>query len=313
MKAYCLTSTEPKNEKPMIEVSHLRKSFGKLTAVDDISFSINRGEAFALLGPNGAGKTTTINMIVGLLRPDSGEVCLDDGQPSWTPAARRRIGIAPQTLSLYGDLTAEENLKFFGQLYDLSGQQLKEQVHWALEFAGLTDRKRHRVKTFSGGMKRRLNFASALIHRPDIVLLDEPTVGVDPHSRNHLFEAVERLKGEGLTILYTTHYMEEAQRLCDRVAIVDAGKVLALDSVDGLIDQHGGRSVVLAELRQRPAATAQLPGELDDVHLRFESTTPFDDVSRLVNEGHVFDSLQIKRPDLETVFLTLTGRSLRDS
>lgn len=297
----------------ILEVNHLRKSFGKLVAVDNISFSIAKGEAFGLLGPNGAGKTTTISMMVGLLRPDSGQVLLDDGLPAWAPGARRRIGIAPQMLSLYGDLTAEENMSFLGRLYDLAGRQLKEQVTWALEFAGLTDRRRHRVKTFSGGMKRRLNFAAALIHRPDIVLLDEPTVGVDPQSRNHLFEAVERLKQEGLTILYTTHYMEEAQRLADRVAIVDGGKILALDTVDALIDQHGGRSVVLADLRQPPENNASLPGELDELRLRFESVTPFDDVSRLVNEGHVFDSLQIKRPDLETVFLTLTGRSLRDS
>lgn len=297
----------------LLETSNLHKSFGAIRAVDGVSFAIQRGEAFGLLGPNGAGKTTTIGMMVGLLQPDSGEVTFADGMHSMTPKARRRIGIAPQALSLYEDLTAAENLAFFGRLYGLPPKKLRERIDWAIEFAGLNDRKKHRVKTYSGGMKRRLNFAAALVHEPEIVLLDEPTVGVDPQSRNHLFEAIEKLKADGLTIIYTTHYMEEAQRLCDRVAIIDHGKILEMDTVDALIDRHGGRSVVKGELRQMPPERVQLPGSLDELSLRFESNQPLEDIGRLVSEGVTFDTLQITRPDLETVFLTLTGRSLRDS
>lgn len=297
----------------MIRVDALEKSYGKIKAVDDVSFEIERGEAFGLLGPNGAGKTTTLSLMVGLLKPDSGQVTLKDHGVTTDPKARRKIGIAPQSLSLYEELSAEENLAFFGRLYDIPPSKLRDRVKWAIDFAGLSDRRRHRVKTYSGGMKRRLNFAAALVHSPDVVLLDEPTVGVDPQSRNHLFDAIEKLKADGLTIIYTTHYMEEAQRLCDRVAIIDHGKILDLDTVDGLISKHGGRSVVTADLRHPPGENVELPGSLDELSLRFESTQPLEEIGQLVSSGLVFDTLQISRPDLETVFLSLTGRTLRDS
>jgi ABC-2 type transport system ATP-binding protein len=295
----------------MIKVESVEKSYGPLKAVDGISFEIARGETFGLLGPNGAGKTTTISMLIGILNPDAGTVAITDiGNPA-DPRTRRAIGIAPQSLSLYEELTARENLKFFAQLYEYSGQQLRERIDWAFEFSGLADRQRDRVSTFSGGMKRRLNMACALIHEPKILLMDEPTVGVDPQSRNHIFDRIEELKQAGCTIIYTTHYMEEAERLCDRVGIIDHGKLLAVDSIDALIDSRGGRSVVLAELEQIPDGV-ELPGSLEETALRFESDEPLREVGRLSDAGVRFQTLQVTRPDLESVFLSLTGRSLRD-
>jgi len=211
----------------MIKVENLRKSYGKITAVDEISFSIEVGEVFGLLGPNGAGKTTTINMIVGVLKPDSGTININGEADPTKANIRLQIGNSPQAIALYDGLTAQENLEFLGRLYRLSGKKLKERVEWALEFAGLTERRNSKVATFSGGMKRRLNMAGALVHDPPVLLFDEPTVGVDPQSRNMIFDSIERLKKQGRTIVYTTHYMEEAQRLCDRVAILDYGKILA--------------------------------------------------------------------------------------
>ncbi|HEX7078270.1 MAG TPA: ABC transporter ATP-binding protein [Candidatus Eisenbacteria bacterium] len=195
-----------------IQVNDLRKSYGDLVAVDGVSFAVEAGETFGLLGPNGAGKSTTIGMIVGSLRPDTGTVTVDGEADPTRPAIRRKIGVTPQSLALYAELTAEENLAFFGRLYGLSGDRLKHRVEWALAFAGLTDRRRDRVAAFSGGMQRRLNLVCGLLHEPPVILLDEPSVGVDPQSRNLLFENIEALKREGRTILYTTHYMEEAER-----------------------------------------------------------------------------------------------------
>ena len=304
----------------MIQATSLFKKFGSLVAVDGVSLSIGKGETIGLLGPNGAGKTTTIGMLVGLTRPDGGEVTVggdSDGQeiPTGSPTeaiVRRRIGVAPQALSLYEDLTAAENLRFFGKLYGLKGASLKERVESSLEFASLEDRRNDRVKTYSGGMKRRLNIAVALIHEPEVVLLDEPTVGVDPQSRNHIFERIEEMQQQGMTILYTTHYMEEAQRLCDRVAIMDKGKILATDTVEGLLAEYGSRPVVMAELA--PGSTREgLPEEPEGDTVRFESDDPIAEVSRLTQQGVRFQSLQIANSDLESVFLKLTGRKLRDS
>ena len=299
----------------MISVEGLTKRFGDLTAVDDLSFDLGAeaggaGGTFGLLGPNGAGKTTTIQMMTGTVRPDAGRVLLDGEDLSI--GARRRIGVAPQSLALYETMSAEANLRFFGSLYALSGGALRERVRWALDLAGLTDRRHDRVATFSGGMKRRLNLACAMVHDPPVVFLDEPTVGVDPQSRNHIFDAIERLSAEGRTILYTTHYMEEAERLCDRVAIMDHGKILALDSVDGLIARYGGDSVVRAELAEAAPAGVDLPGTLDGLSLRVESARPQDVLGGLASSGVRLESLVLERPDLERVFLSLTGRTLRD-
>lgn len=307
----------------MVEAKGLVKNFGPLRAVDDFSISIKPGETLGLLGPNGAGKSTTIGMMVGLIRPDSGSVNIGSsskpgdrtanetiGQPS-QPAVRKRIGVAPQALSLYEELSAKENLEFFAKLYNLRGAKLSERVNWALDFSGLQDRKRDLVGKFSGGMKRRMNIAVALIHEPEVLLLDEPTVGVDPQSRNHIFESIEQLQSAGLTILYTTHYMEEAQRLCDRVAIMDQGKLLAVDTVDGLLSAYGGKSIVTAELKAG-SSTDNLPGTFAENKIRFESDKPLDDVAQLSGRGVNFQTLHIAQADLESVFLSLTGRSLRD-
>jgi ABC-2 type transport system ATP-binding protein len=297
----------------MIEVRDLRKSYGSLRAVDGVSFDLHPGETFGLLGPNGAGKTTTIHLMVGVLKPDAGSVRINGGADPTRPDVRRQIGIAPQAQALYADLTGEENLAFFARLYGLAGARLAERVAWALEFSGLADRRKHAVRTYSGGMQRRLNLAVALVHDPPVLFLDEPTVGVDPQSRNHIFDSIEALKKQGRTILYTTHYMEEAQRLCDRVAIMDRGKILALDTVSGLLDAHGGRSVIRADLESVPADTAALPGRLEGNTLVIETPKPLEEVARLAQLGLKLSALHVTRPNLETVFLELTGRSLRDA
>lgn len=295
----------------MIAARNLVKRYDEIVAVDRIDLDVAKGEVFGLLGPNGAGKSTTINMLVGMLKPDAGTITIDGGDPL-QPGVRRKIGNAPQSLAIYDDLTAEENLYFFAKLYGYHGRALQDRVKWALDFVELTERRTGRASTYSGGMKRRLNLACAVVHDPPLLLLDEPTVGVDPQSRNLIFERIEQLKGEGRTIVYTTHYMEEAQRLCERVAIIDHGKILALDTVERLLTAHGGVAVVEAELEDAPAADTQLPGVLEGLSLRFESNEPLQEVARLSGNGVRFRTLHLARPDLESVFLNLTGRRLRD-
>ncbi len=296
----------------MIEVTELRKHYGDVQAVDGVSFEIRAGEAFGLLGPNGAGKTTTIHITVGALAPDSGEVRID-GKPDPTRAETRAgVGVAPQDLAIYPVLTAEENLAFFAKLYGITGSRLKERVDWGLEFSGLTDRRKSRSVEFSGGMKRRLNLACAAVHEPRVLFCDEPTVGVDPQSRAHIFDRIEQLKAGGCTLIYTTHYMEEAQRLCDRVAIMDHGRILACDTVDALIAHHGGDSIVEAELLAVPSNRDTLGGEIDGDRLRVQTDKPFDAIAELGRSGVEVGELRVDRPDLERVFLALTGRSLRD-
>ena len=281
----------------MLVISNIVKRYGTRVAVDDLSLEARPGEILGLLGPNGAGKSTTMHVATGLLRPDAGSVSIGTYGPPTLPAARRRLGLVPQNLAVYDLLTAEENLAFFAQLYGLSGSALKARVDAALAFVGLGDRRRDRVHTYSGGMKRRLNIAAAVLHEPELVLLDEPTVGVDPQSRNAIFDSIEALKAQGRTLVYSTHYMEEAVRLCDRVAIIDAGKVLALDTVPGLIRTHGGT----------PTLQVRLAGR--DVVL--QTHDPLAELNRLSLEAPV-ESFRVDEPTLEQVFLTLTGRTLRD-
>jgi len=223
------------SNRAMLEVRNLRKTYGSIVAVDDVSFGVGRGELVAVLGPNGAGKTTTVSIISGLVTPDLGEVSIGgarlrgDADP-----LKRRIGLVPQDIALYDELSARDNLRFFGALFGLGGKAVDTAIHSVLAWVGLAERARDRVGTFSGGMKRRLNLAAGLLHDPDILLLDEPTVGVDPQSRNAIFDNLEDLKRRGKTLLYTTHYMEEAERLADRVVIIDRGRVVADDSVMSL-------------------------------------------------------------------------------
>jgi len=284
----------------MLRLEAVIKRFGNITAVDGLTLEVRTGEVMGLLGPNGAGKTTTISMMVGLLTPDSGQVHIGTKasmrSPS-EPAARSMLGIAPQSLALYDELSARENLAFFGSLYGLKGAALKNRVEAVLALAELTDRGDDRVTTFSGGMKRRLNMGAALLHEPAIVLLDEPTAGVDPQSRSKLFDIVKQLKAAGKTVVYSTHYMEEAERMCDRVAIIDKGRLLALDTVAGLIGTYGGTSGL--ELVRA--------GGVEHI----ETSDPIGELTRCVNAGGVM-SARINGPTLESVFLTLTGRNLRD-
>jgi ABC-2 type transport system ATP-binding protein len=294
-----------------IRVENLRKSYGDLIAVDGVTFDVRQGETFGLLGPNGAGKTTTIGMIAGTLRPDSGSVQVDGQDDPTRSAVRRRIGVAPQALALYGDLTGQENLSFFGRLYGLSGAKLHERVEWALAFSGLADRRKDRVHHYSGGMQRRLNLVCGLLHDPPVVVMDEPTVGVDPQSRNLIFENIDELKLQGRTILYTTHYMEEAERLCDRVAIMDHGKILALDTVNSLLREHGRLSTVEVEFADRPKSLEGLGGAWDKGTWRVQTEEPVQVLQRASAAGHLAN-VSIRRANLEHVFLQLTGRSLRD-
>jgi linearmycin/streptolysin S transport system ATP-binding protein len=247
----------------MLVIKNLKKTYGTLVAVDHASFALERGQLLGLLGPNGAGKTTTVSMIAGLVTPDAGDVLIAGARLGGdTDPKKRKIGLVPQDLALYDELSARANLRFFGGLYGLAGTALDQAIAAVLTLVGLADRERDRVSTYSGGMKRRLNLAAGLLHDPDILLLDEPTVGVDPQSRNAIFENLEVLKRRGKALLYTTHYMEEVERLADRVVIMDHGKVIANDTLAGL--------------------QARAP----------------------VGAG--------QRASLEAVFLTLTGRSLRD-
>jgi len=296
----------------MIQATDLRKQFGELVAVDGVSLDIPRGETFGLLGPNGAGKTTTISMLAGVLKPDLGEVRIDGSSDPTRSSVRRKLGIAPQAIALYDEMTAEENLAFFGRLYGLTGKVLKERVNWALEFANLSDRRKGRIKTYSGGMQRRINLACALINDPPVLLLDEPTVGVYPQSRNLIFDKIEELKKQGRTILYTTHYMEEAERLCDRVAIIDRGKILALNTVGGLIREHGGASVIKLLLAEVPSERVEVGGLLEGKHLTITTLDPVHSLASLASSGLKIETLDIERPNLEGVFLNLTGRRLRD-
>jgi len=280
----------------VLGLQNLAKSFGQIKAVEGLSLELHRGEIFGLLGPNGAGKTTTVNLAVGLLRPDSGRATIAGEAPT-ASQTRKRIGVAPQALALYDDLTGEENIAFFGRLQGLSGAELREKAKWALEFVQLTDRRQNRVSAFSGGMKRRLNLAVAVVHDPELLLLDEPTAGVDPQSRHAIFNNILELRKMGRTILYTTHYMEEAQRLCDRVGIMDQGRLLALDTVDGLIAAHGGPDAVVAEW--------------DWGEERIETPDPVEELAKLRGRGHLL-RFRVERANLENVFLNLTGKHLRD-
>ncbi len=282
----------------MLTFAGLTKRFGENIAVRELSLEIMPGEVFGLLGPNGAGKTTTIQMATGRLAPDAGSVDVRGlGAPTRTEV-RAALGVAPQELALYDHLTGRENLAFFGRLYGLRGAALRNRVDELLERTGLADRAGDRAKTYSGGMKRRLNFAAALLHEPSVVLLDEPTAGVDPQSRLHIFELVAEQKAAGRTVVYTTHYMEEAQRLCDRVAIMDHGRLLALDTVSALVAGHGGQSVVRIE-----TADGEVRVETDDAAAA---------VAAQLKQHPDAHGIHVDRPDLETVFLALTGRSLRD-
>jgi ABC-2 type transport system ATP-binding protein len=309
----------------MIEVQHLRKLYGELVAVDDASFRAEPGAIFGLLGPNGAGKSTTIGCLSGLLRPTGGTVrILGHDVVREGKAARAALGIVPQELALYDELSAVENLRFWGAAYGLGGVALKRRVDEVLELVGLADRAAEPVKRYSGGMKRRLNFACGVVHRPRVLLLDEPTVGVDPQSRVRLLELVREQAAAGTCVLYTTHYMEEAQALCDRLAIIDHGKVIALGTREELRAMMGARDLLrLAGTFDPPAAAAALEG-ID--HVEIVTAEPgvlivaVEGASRklpaiftaLAAAGAEVRETTLSQPSLESLFIKLTGRELRE-
>jgi ABC-2 type transport system ATP-binding protein len=309
----------------VLECRGLRRSFGKIAAVDGVGFHIDPGETYGLLGPNGAGKTTTISMIAGLLERDAGEVTVaGEAMTTHSVRAKSALGYVPQDLAIYPDLSGRENLMFFARLYGMPTAEARRRSDEVLALTGLTDRAGDQTKQYSGGMKRRLNIGIGLLHRPRLLILDEPTVGVDPQSRNAILESVEGLSGAGMAVLYTTHYMEEAERLCDRIGIIDHGKLIAEGTRAELVSMVGeGDQVRLAATGNLAGAAAglaarswvrqakALDGSIDLVVDKARSELPaiFTDVA---TAGATVRSVEVTEPDLEAVFLHLTGRALRD-
>jgi len=307
----------------MLQAQELRKSYGQREVVANVSFSVARGEIVGLLGPNGAGKTTIVSMLCGLVAPGSGSVTIaGEAIRDDTSEVKRRIGLVPQDLALYGDLSARANLELFGALYGVSGTRLHQRCADALDLVGLTDRAKDKPQTFSGGMQRRLNLACALVHDPDILLLDEPTVGVDPQSRNAIFDNLETLKARGKALVYTTHYMEEAERLCDRVVIIDYGKVVAADTLQGLyrlLPAVESLEIELAGSVDIEALTC-VPGVKSAEQTNGKLAVGIENLSRdapavlawLAARAHAVHRVASGHATLENVFLALTGRQLRD-
>lgn len=308
-----------------IEVKQLKKSFGELQAVQGVEFNAAQGEVFSLLGPNGAGKSTTISMLSGLLAPSDGDASIMGHSIRSQPeSAKASLGVVPQDIALYADLSARENLTFWGKMYGLRGPALKTRVDEVLEIIGLAERQKDRVGTFSGGMKRRVNIGAALLHKPDVVIMDEPTVGIDPQSRRHILDNVKDLNRQGMTVLYTTHYMEEAAELSRHIAIMDQGKIIAIGTHDELIKLVGEETRI--DLTLNAEAEKVLPAWKNVTGVsRIDSTDG--KISALVDDSnrvlpHLFEaaakagiritSVDIQEPNLETVFLHLTGRALRD-
>jgi ABC-2 type transport system ATP-binding protein len=308
----------------VLECSGLSKVYGDLIAVDGVGFTIEAGETYGLLGPNGAGKTTTISMIAGLLDNDGGTAVVSGNEiTTKSTAAKAAIGLVPQDLAIYPDLTARENLRFFGKLYNIGGS-LSERVDEILDIIELSDRADDQTKEYSGGMKRRLNIGLGLLHKPDLLILDEPTVGVDPQSRNAILENVERLGAEGMAVLYTTHYMEEAERLCDRVGIIDEGQIIAEGTRRDLVALVGERDRLHLELSGDASTVADAVSEIDGIEscssagselevVTVSASRALPDVVLSITEsGLDVHSIQVSEPDLESVFLHLTGKALRE-
>lgn len=308
-----------------IEVEHLKKSFGDFQAVQDVSFNVDSGEVLSLLGPNGAGKSTTISMLSGLLAPTGGDACIMGYSVVREPeAAKKSLGVVPQDIALYPDLSARENLVFWGKMYGLRGAALRPRVDEVLEIIGLADRQKDHVGKFSGGMKRRVNIGAALLHKPDVIIMDEPTVGIDPQSRRHILDNVKELNQQGMTVLYTTHYMEEAAELSHHIAIMDTGKVIAYGTHDELIQMVGEQTridiMLNAEAEKVLPAWRKTEGVSKIDSTDGQVTALVDDSNRVL--PRLFDaaskadvritSVDIQEPNLETVFLHLTGRALRD-
>lgn len=308
-----------------IETTNLKKSFGNLQAVQGINFNAHQGEILSLLGPNGAGKSTTISMLSGLIAPDAGDASIMGFSiTQQSKLAKSRLGVVPQEIALYPDLSARENLNFWGKMYDLRGSTLKQRVDEVLDVIGLTERQKDPVGKYSGGMKRRVNIAAALLHKPDVVIMDEPTVGIDPQSRRHILENVKELNRQGMTVLYTTHYMEEAAELSDHIAIMDQGKIIAYGTHAELIKMIGEQTRIdltfNAEVSHILPDWKAIEGVSHVDATDGKATTLVDDSNRVLprlievasSGGVRILSVDIQEPNLEAVFLHLTGRALRD-
>jgi ABC-2 type transport system ATP-binding protein len=309
----------------IVNIENLVKKFGDLTAVDNISLTIEEGEIYGLLGPNGAGKSTTINIISGLLNFDRGTITiLDKDIKKNGNAIKKNIGIVPQDIAIYEDLTAYENVRFFASLYGLKGSELKEKVEQALSFVGLSDKAKNFPSQFSGGMKRRLNIACAIAHRPKLIIMDEPTVGIDPQSRNHILLSVKKLNEMGCTIIYTTHYMEEVEEVCTKIGIIDHGKLIAEGDKEELksiiTDKNTVAVTVDSIIKLNLEGLRKIQGvdsiELDENVIKINTVKEVNNLDKIIfyltTSGVHIKNIESKIPDLETVFLTLTGRKLRD-
>ncbi|EOP76827.1 hypothetical protein KOW_05022 [Bacillus cereus VDM006] len=310
----------------MLVVDHITKSFGKKEVVKNASFEVKKGETFGLLGPNGAGKSTTISMICGLIPYDGGDIKVGGKSVKEYPLdAKRKIGIVPQDIALYPTLSAKGNLIFWGKMYGLSGAIAKKRADEVLAYVGLQDRAKDKIETFSGGMKRRINIGAALMHEPELLIMDEPTVGIDPQSRNHILETVKGLNEKGMTVIYTSHYMEEVEYLCERIAIVDHGKVIALGTKTELCNRLADGFMVKLQLNRYNQELLQKIKDIPTVEriIIDEDTNTLDiglkngeavgTVVSVVVEKHVrILKLEVQEPNLEALFLQLTGRSLRD-
>lgn len=306
-------------------IEHLTKKFKDVIAVDDLSISIAEGEIYGLLGPNGAGKTTTINILCSLLKPTKGEInVLGNDLKVKKSYIKSNIGIVPQDIAIYNDLTAYENVKFFGSLYGLKGGELKESSLKALEFVDLLDKSKKYPSEFSGGMKRRLNIACAIVHKPKIIIMDEPTVGIDPQSRNHILNSVKSLNSKGATIIYTSHYMEEVEEICTKVGIIDHGKLIAegnSEELRNLITDRNNIEITTSDIAKiKREKILDIPGviavEILNSTVKIATRREINNLDKIINyftsNNIVIRNVESKVPDLETVFLTLTGRKLRE-
>jgi ABC-2 type transport system ATP-binding protein len=311
----------------VLEVSQLTKRFRDFEAVKNVSFSVQKGESFGLLGPNGAGKTTTIQMISGLFPPSSGTIGIAGIDMVRQPKqGQALLGIVPQEIALYQTMSARENLSFWGRMYGLRGNHLQKRINEVLEIIGLTDRAREKVETFSGGMKRRVNIGAAILHNPELLIMDEPTVGIDPQSRSHILETVKKLNAEGMTVIYTSHYMEEVEYLCEKIGIMDQGEFITSGTISELRETIGDRSRIVMNFSRaldleniKTILSPSIPEKdlsFNHDELAIFHNEPQKVLSELIQSvtgaGFEITSVEVVEPNLESVFLHLTGRSLRD-
>lgn len=309
----------------MLEIINLKKYFNKTKAVDDISFKVEKGEILGLLGPNGAGKSTTISMISTLLKADEGKILYKGSDIEKEPKKiQKELGFVPQEIALYPSLSGYDNLKFWGKIYGLKGNKLKEKIQEVSQIIGIDKRLNDKVEEYSGGMKRRLNIGSALLHNPEIIILDEPTVGIDPQSRKHILDSVKEINKKGSTVIYTSHYMEEVEYLCDKICIMDEGKIIAKGTKEELVESISAEEKIIIQVENISEKMIEdikkIPYVDKIAYIENEITiqkkgnnVDYSEILEAVsmNQGHL-TSMDIKKPDLEFVFLALTGRALRD-